>query len=97
MTRFLLLCWVTSMCVPALAAEQSTLDPDAPYQAVRSNPVTYKVDFRVVVTAPYKTKVLKVWLPLAQSDYGHEVTEGAFTPFPRQATWPYEDKTLSCA
>jgi len=82
MTRFLLLCWVTSMCVPALAAEQSTLDPDAPYQAVRSNPVTYKVDFRVVVTAPYKTKVLKVWLPLPESDYGQEVTEGELTPFP---------------
>jgi len=50
-----------------------------------------------VVTAPYKTKVLKVWLPLPESDYGQEVTEGELTPFPRQATWPYEDKTLSCA
>ena len=59
-----------------------TLDPDLPYQAARSNPVTYDVDFSAVVTPPYKSKVLRVWLPLPQSDAGQEVTEGGLSTFP---------------
>jgi transglutaminase-like putative cysteine protease len=69
-------------CFSASAAEQPTLDPNAAYQAARTNPVTYEVDFSVIVTPPYKAKVLKVWLPLPQSDFGQEVTEGALTTFP---------------
>jgi transglutaminase-like putative cysteine protease len=52
-----------------------TLDPRQPYQAERRNPVTYEVDFSAVVTPPYKAKVLRVWLPLPQSDAGQEVAE----------------------
>ena len=63
----------------SVAAE---LDPNLPYQAERSNPVTYEVDFSAVVTPPYKCKTLKVWLPLPQSDFGQEVTEGTFETFP---------------
>jgi transglutaminase-like putative cysteine protease len=66
-------------------AAKVSLDPDLPYQAVRSNPVTYDVDFAAVVTAPYHTKVLKVWLPLPQSDAGQQVEEGALTTFPMKA------------
>src|SRR5437773_10771676 len=58
------------------------LDPDLSYQAKRSNPVTYDVDFSVVVTPPYHAKVLKVWLPLPQTDAGQEVTEGELSSFP---------------
>ncbi|MGC3967355.1 MAG: transglutaminase domain-containing protein [Pirellulales bacterium] len=58
------------------------LDPTLPYQAERVNPVTYDVDFSVVVTPPYKTKKLKVWLPLPMSDAGQEVTEGEMSAFP---------------
>lgn len=65
-------------------AAPPALDPDLPYQAARSNPVTYDVDFSAVVTAPYKTKVLKVWLPLPQTDAAQEVTEGELTTFPMQ-------------
>src|SRR5205814_1033893 len=50
------------------------LDPKLPYQMARGNPVTYDVDFSVVVTPPYHAKVLKVWLPLPQTDAGQEVT-----------------------
>ncbi len=64
---------------PLHAAE---LNPDASYQAKKSNPVTYDVDFSVAVTAPYKTKLLKVWLPIPQSDFGQEVTEGDISTFP---------------
>ena len=54
----------------------SLLNADLPYKAKKSNPVTYDVDFSVVVTAPYHTKMLKVWLPLPQTDAGQEVAEG---------------------
>jgi transglutaminase-like putative cysteine protease len=57
-------------------------DPDLPYQARRTNPVTYDIDFSVVVTPPYKTRLLRVWLPLPQSDFGQEVTEGSLSTFP---------------
>jgi len=58
------------------------VDPDLPYQAKKSSPVTYDVDFVVTVTPPYHSKVLKVWLPLPQSDAGQEVAEGELTTFP---------------
>lgn len=71
------------MCAAASAADPaSKLDPALPYQASKSNPVTYTVDFRVVVTPPDHSKVLKVWLPLPQSDAGQEVTGGEFDTFP---------------
>lgn len=67
---------------PGRAVEKVTLDPDYPYQATRSNPVTYDVDFSVVVTAPYHTKTLKVWLPLPQSDATQQVSESELSSFP---------------
>jgi transglutaminase-like putative cysteine protease len=66
------------------AADRTALDPDAPYTARKTNPVTYDVDFSVVVTAPARTKVLKVWLPLPQSDAGQEVEEKELGSFPVQ-------------
>jgi transglutaminase-like putative cysteine protease len=60
----------------------SALDPDLPYQADKTNPVIYDVDFSVVVTPPYHAKVLKVWLPLPQSDAGQEVAEKELGSFP---------------
>jgi transglutaminase-like putative cysteine protease len=59
------------------------LDPDLPYQARRTDPVVYDVDFAVTVTAPYHTKQLKVWLPLPQSDAGQEVEKGTISTFPQ--------------
>ena len=64
------------------AAADPPITPDLPYQARKSDPVTYEVDFSVVITAPYHTKILKVWLPLPQTDAGQEVTEGEITTFP---------------
>jgi hypothetical protein len=67
---------------PAGDAKKSRPDPDLPYQAKKSNPVTYDVDFGVVVTAPHHTKLLKVWLPLPQTDSGQEVEEKGLSTFP---------------
>lgn len=62
--------------------EAETLDPQRDYQATRSNPVTYDVEFSVVVTPPYKTNVLKVWLPIPPSDAAQEVSKGKLSTFP---------------
>jgi transglutaminase-like putative cysteine protease len=62
------------------------LDANLPYQAKKSSPITYDVDFGVVVTPPYHTKVLKVWLPIPPSDAGQEVRDSEFHTFPVQVT-----------
>lgn len=63
-------------------AQEPKLDPDLPYQARKSNPVTYDIDYCVVVTPPYHCKTLKVWLPLPQNDAGQEITESELRTFP---------------
>ena len=78
---FLALATLTAIPV-ARAGEHDQLDPKMFYQAARSNPVTYDVDFSVVVTPPYKAKVLKVWLPMPQTDFGQEVTESGLSTYP---------------
>ena len=65
---------------------QPALDPELPYQARRSNPVTYEVDFSVVVTAPEGTKLLRVWLPIPPSDQGQEVRDRELSTFPLKVT-----------
>jgi hypothetical protein len=73
---------VLGFLLSAAMQDSTKLDPNQPYSAERSNPVTYDIDFSAVVTAPYHTKVLRVWLPLPQSDQGQEVTEGELESFP---------------
>src|SRR5262245_55029391 len=74
-------CCVTANVHPSDRTDPP-LDPAMPYRAEKSNPVTYDVDFSAVVTPPYHTKVLKVWLPIPQSDAGQQVTEGEIGSFP---------------
>lgn len=59
-----------------------TLSPNQPYRAERSHAVTYDIDFRVAFTPPYKCKLLKVWLPIPQSDFGQEVHSSELSTFP---------------
>lgn len=70
------------VCVHAGEPTASLLDPNLPYKADKSNPVTYQVDFSIVVTAPYQTKLLKVWIPIPPSDAGQEVTRSEHSSFP---------------
>lgn len=58
------------------------VDPTLPYQARLSEPVTYDVDFSVVVTAPYHTKKLRVWLPLPRSDEAQQISRRELSTFP---------------
>lgn len=63
---------------------ERVLDPNLPYQARKSDPVTYDVDFSAVVTPPYHAKVLKVWLPLPQADAAQVVMEKDLSSFPQK-------------
>lgn len=79
---------VLAACVfePSLinAAECSAvpLVAKSDYRATKSNPVTYQVDFRAIVTPPYKTKLLRVWLPIPPTDNAQEVSGSGFFTFP---------------
>ncbi|MFM9114844.1 MAG: transglutaminase-like domain-containing protein [Planctomycetota bacterium] len=66
------------------AGNRFELNPSLDYLAERSHPVTYGVDFSVVVTPPYKTKKLSVWLPLPPSDAAQELSESRLSSFPLQ-------------
>lgn len=55
---------------------------DKPYTASASAPVTYDIDFRVIVTAPSGTKTLKVWIPVPRDDMGQQVAAGEWSVFP---------------
>ncbi len=70
------------LAVASVASAADSLHPDVPYNAIRGNPVTYDVDFSVIVTPPYKTEVLKVWLPIPQNDFGQEVSRSRLSSFP---------------
>ncbi|HEY3395617.1 MAG TPA: transglutaminase domain-containing protein [Lacipirellulaceae bacterium] len=74
--------FVALLAAASVANSAEPLSPELPYQATRANPVNYEVDFSVVVTPPYKAELLKVWLPMPQSDFGQEVTEGELSSFP---------------
>ncbi|MEX0713456.1 MAG: transglutaminase domain-containing protein [Pirellulales bacterium] len=81
---FMLLSWAACRAAaePPVAEESLRLEVDLPYQAQRSKPVNYQADFSAVVTAPYGTKLLKVWLPLPPSDGVQVVSDSKLTSFP---------------
>jgi transglutaminase-like putative cysteine protease len=68
--------------LPMAAGQGIDLDANQPYQGVKSDPVTYQVDFSAVVTPPYKCKVLKVWMPIPPSDNIQEVSGSKLSSFP---------------
>jgi transglutaminase-like putative cysteine protease len=69
------------LVLPARAAEPA-LDPALPYRAKKSGPVAYEVEFVAAVTAPAHTKLLRVWVPVPQTDAAQEVTGSRFSTFP---------------
>jgi len=69
-------------CGRSSAAPATELRPDHPNTAERTEPVTYEIDYSVIVTPPYKTKKLAVWLPIPTSDHGQEVSGSELSTFP---------------
>ena len=82
--NWLLACaFVAALSGPIGAQEASgKLDPNLPYQGVKSKPVTYQVDLCAVVTPPYMAKVLRIWMPIPPSDAIQEVAGSKFSTFP---------------
>jgi len=62
--------------------EDVKLDPAQPYSAKQSNTVKYEVDLTYVVTAPYHSRVLKVWLPIPPSDEVQQYKRSELSSFP---------------
>jgi transglutaminase-like putative cysteine protease len=95
--RFMSVISIAVLAIGAAAsspAEDLVLDPSLPYQAQKSNPVEYDVDYAIVVTAPYKTKVLKVWMPLPQSDAAQEVESKSLSSFPVEVKPQVESESV---
>ena len=84
--RASLACAILLLACGTICSQESTsllpIDPETAYRGRMSDPVTYQVDFSAVVTPPYHAKVLKIWMPMPQSDAIQTVTEGEFSTFP---------------
>jgi transglutaminase-like putative cysteine protease len=79
---------MTPILILALAAgapPAPPLDPAQQYTAARSEPVSYDVEFKAVVTAPQGTKTLRVWVPVPPDDRGQQVTGSEWDAFPTGA------------
>lgn len=57
-------------------------DPAQPYAATASSSVTHDVELLVTVTAPYKAKLLRVWMPIPPTDTVQELVSSKFSTFP---------------
>jgi transglutaminase-like putative cysteine protease len=78
------MCTLVFGALTSVRADEPT--PHLPLQGVKSEPVTYDIDFSVVVTAPYRTKSLKVWLALPQSDVAQNIQASKLSTFPLKMT-----------
>ena len=76
----LLLCVVSRL---SAAPPELKLDPALDYQAERTNAVKYQVEFSAMITAPYQTKLLRVWLPIPPSNFGQRMSASELTTFPQ--------------
>lgn len=66
------------------AVVPTELTPHQPYEGQFSEPVTYEIDFRAVLTAPYHTEKLRVWIPTPPSDAIQQVVSDRFSTFPAE-------------
>ena len=83
---FVLLLFVSLASGEERPDEKSTsiLDAAQPYSANKLNPITYAADCSVIVTPPYKAKVLKVWIPVPPSNGAQVVSASEFSTFPQE-------------
>ncbi len=58
------------------------LNAGAAYRATLGDKRTVAVDFAAIVTAPYHTKMLKIWMPLPQNDAAQKIEKRTFSTFP---------------
>ncbi len=84
MRAYSILLFVVAIAAAPLYA--GGLDPKQPLQGKKSDIVTYDIDFSVVVTAPYLTKMLKIWLALPQTDAGQTIDNSTLSTYPMKVT-----------
>tara|TARA_R110000850_G_scaffold22210_39_gene65294 strand:- start:26818 stop:27975 length:1158 start_codon:yes stop_codon:yes gene_type:complete len=78
---FLIINLVPRTTIPAEIS--SPLKPDIAYTAKKSDPVTHEIEFSIIVTPPYHCKILKVWVPVPQSDTAQKIEDSLFSTFPK--------------
>ncbi|QGJ70960.1 Transglutaminase [Planctomycetales bacterium 10988] len=71
----------TSTCL-GQAQPTFELTPQMPYSSENSDPIQHTIDFSVVVTPPYHCEVLKVWLPIPQTNEAQQIGASQFSTFP---------------
>ncbi|QDV49515.1 transglutaminase-like domain-containing protein [Gimesia fumaroli] len=82
LTVTLAILFQTSSICSAQNQSGQALTPDAPYHAEKQEPINHSVEFAIVVTPLYHCKVLKVWVPVPQTDFAQEIQESQFSTFP---------------
>lgn len=70
------------LLLAALGVAAPELDPVQEYKAVRSQPVSYEIEFKAIITAPQATKSLRVWVPVPLDDKGQEIAQSRWDTFP---------------
>ncbi len=86
--------WTLAVAISVLASflfqpvvhAADPLDPNQPYTATTSSPVEHSAELMVTVTAPYKTKLLRVWVPIPPSDNVQALLSSEFETFPVSVT-----------
>lgn len=71
---------LNSLTITAQAEE--LLDVTQPCSAELSNPVEWDGELIFTITAPYKTKLLRVWIPVPPSDVAQQVRLTEFSTYP---------------
>ncbi|MBC8352281.1 MAG: transglutaminase domain-containing protein [Planctomycetes bacterium] len=61
---------------------RSLIETEGVASIALTDAVTYEVDFSAVVTPPYHADILKVWMPIPQTDIFQQVTDSKLTTFP---------------
>jgi len=82
LTALLMLTLLPVSRCPAQDQTKLSFSSDMPYLAKKDAPITHNVEFSIVVTPPYHCKVLKVWVPVPQSDFAQEISDSQFNTFP---------------
>jgi len=73
---------ILPLLIPLLASAAEPV-PAQPYSATTSHKVTHDAELVVTVTAPYKTKLLRVWMPVPPSDNTQQLLSSRFETFPQ--------------
>ncbi len=68
--------------------------PDADYTAAKSDPIGHEAEFAIVVTPPCDCEVLKVWVPVPQSDAGQQISDSRFSTFPMEVEPRIENENV---